>query len=460
MPVLHTPGTGGPGPTQPGSPLILPQLFIELEMSPSGPSVPVGTLLLDDTVYGHLGTDFLAGSSAFGGNWTDISAFVFGFTISRPSTRVQGPLLQYQAGTATVTVNNSDGRFDPDNLGGPYVLAGVSQIRAMMPIRIRAVFQNVDYHLFHGYVDSWQETPVSFAGNISEWVIGATDGFKILGGLTLPTVTPQGGGELTGSRVNRILDAAHWFTGQGGNSRMTAAGDSALQTTTLGDTALNLLQLAVDSELGQLYVNGSGAVVFRNRRALVTDSRSITSQATFGDNAQGSELPAAQIGRADDDTTIGNDIQATIVGGNLQEVTDPTSIAKYLFPRTYTRSDLILTTDADAKNWAGWILQISAQGEDRFETITLDPMAQPTDLWPQILGRDMGDRVTVVRRPPGVSPGAVTRQCFISGIDHSFDTRSFIWSTTFTFQDASKYGSFFTLDNAVLGKLNQNALIF
>src|SRR5260370_970728 len=53
------------------------------------------------------------------GTSTDISAYVLHLDVNRPSTRLQGPLWQYQAGTCQVVLDNSDGRFDPDNLAGP-----------------------------------------------------------------------------------------------------------------------------------------------------------------------------------------------------------------------------------------------------------------------------------------------------------------------------------------------------
>lgn len=435
---------------------VLPKIVVEAALTAGVPVSGAGTMTLNSGTVGLLDTDFLAGADS----WTDITAWLMGFTITRPSSRVQGPLLAYQAGTAVITIDNSDGRFDPDNLSGPYVSGGVSQIHAMVPVRITATFGGISYPLYRGFADSWQESPVTFVGQQSIWTLSASDGFKILAGITLPTLgSPVGASELTGARINRILDAASWYTGQGGGSRLTAAGDSALQATSFGDTALNLLQLASDSEIGQLYINGSGAVVFRNRRALLTDTRSAMSQATFGDNpVPGVELPCATIGRADDDTTIGNDIQATRIGGTLQEATDAPSIAKYLFPRSYARSDLILIGDADALNWANWVLYIAKQGEDRFDTIAVDPQFQPVDLWPQVLGREMGDRITGVRRPPGVA--AVSRDVFVSGITHSFDVASSAWLTQWNCQDASKYGSFLTLDNPTLGQLNNNALTF
>jgi len=433
-------------------PPVLPQFIIEAGMVPAAPVAGAGTLILDDAVNGLLDTNTLGTGTA----WTDISAYVLGFTISRPSSRVQGPLLQFQAGTASVTLDNSDGRFDPDNLSGPYVAGGVSQVRAMVPVRIRAVFGNVLYGLFGGFADGWQETAVTYEGGYSEVTLAATDGFKVLAGITLATVGLTGAGAATGTRINDILNRAGWYTST--EQRQIAAGDSTLQGTTLGDTALNLMQIAADSEIGQLYVSGGGAVTFRNRQSLITDTRSASPAGFFGDNPGGSELPVAAFGRADDDTTIANDVQATRVGGTLQEVTDATSEALFLFPRTYARADLILQTDADALSWAQWVLYVSKAGENRFDSVSVDPQAQPYDLWPQVLGREMGDRIEATKRPIGTS--AVTKDGFISGITHTFDAATSAWLTTWGLQDASKYGSFFTLDNATTGTLGANALAF
>lgn len=438
--------------------VVLPQIIVEAALTAGQPVSGPGTMTLDDASFGLLDTDWLAGADS----WTDITQWVRGFTITRPFTRAQGPIIQFQAGTASITLNNSDGRFDPNNLSGPYVVDGVSQVHAMVPVRIRANYGDVSYDLYRGFADGWQENPVTFAGDLSDWTLNATDGFKILTGINLATTGSVGASDDTGTRINRILNAAGWYTGQGGGARMVDTGDSTLQATTFGDTALNLLQLACDSEIGQLYINGSGAVVFRHREALLIDDRSSTSQASFSDSGDDPDLPVTSITRADDDTTVANDIQATRVGGTMQEVTDSASELKYNFPRTYTRGDLILNTDADALTWASWVLYVSANAEDRFESITIDPQAQPGDLWPQVLGREMGDRVTVTRNAPlgGGSFLQVTRDCFISGIQHTFDVASSTWQTMFSFQDASKYGSFMTLDNADLGQLDSNALAF
>ena len=425
-------------------------------MSPVQPST---VLVLDDPVLGLLDTATLG----TGVTWSSISPWVLSFGITRSSTRLAGPLWNYQAGTASILLDNSDGRFDVDNLAGPYVISGATQLLAMVPVRFRAIFAGVTYALYSGYADGWMPAQVTYAGSYAELTLPATDAFKVLGEITLPALgSPEGAGAAAGDRVADILTRAGWYTSA--EFSAIGAGSSTLQGTSLGDTALNLMQIATDSEIGQLYVNGAGAVEFRGRHQILTEARSNTVQAVFGDlpgtsHPAGTELACAAIGRASDDTTIANDVQATRVGGTLQEVQDAASIARYLFPRSYARSDLILQNDPDALNWAQYVLYIAKGGEDRFETLAIDPAADPVNLWPQVLGREIGDRIQAWTRPASL-PSPVSKDCFIAGITHAWDSGTSAWLTTWTLQDATKYGSFLTLDNPTLGQLDANALAF
>jgi len=436
---------------------VLPQFLVEAGLLSGSPSQVSTALRLDDATFGLLDTATLGQ----GTTWTALPASaVLSFTITRPSTRLQGPLWNYQAGTVSILLDNSDGSFDPDNLAGPYVIAGVTQLAPMVPVRIRAVFGSVTYSLYSGFADGWIPSQVTYEGGYAELTLPATDAFKVLAGITLPTVGIEGVAADTGARVTDVLLRAGWYTSA--ERLAIGTGNSLLQGTTLGDYALSLIQVAVDSEIGQLYVSNTGAVTFRARRALLTDTRSNTVQAVFGDlpgtvQADGTELAYAAVGRAFDDTTTANDVQATNVGGTLQEVQDAASIAKYLFPRTYARTDLILQSDTDALNWARWVLYVSKDGEDRFETLQVDPQADPDNLWPQVLGREVGDRIQVWHRPASVAT-PISKDCFIAGITHVYDPGTSAWLTTWTLQDASKYGSFLTLDNATLGQLDDNAL--
>jgi hypothetical protein len=313
-------------------------------------------------------------------------------------------------------------------------------------VRVRAVYGNTSYSLFTGFADGWATPDTNWGPHYAETTLSATDGFKILAGITLAATDPTGGGELSGSRADRILNDAGWYT----DHRHTDAGNTSVQATTYGDTPLNLLQLTTDTELGELYIDGAGNVVFRQRLATVSDPRSITPQAVFGDANDGIQLPYTAVGRADDDTTLANDIQITRVGGTLQEATDPASIARFLFPRSYSRTDLLLLSDTEAASYAQWVLQVSTAGENRFDTITLSPLRDPR-LWPQVLGREIGDLITVIRTAPGIA--TITKNVFIRGITHTIDAASHTWETAWDLQDASRY-KFLILNDPVLGTVS------
>jgi len=437
---------------------VLPDIIVEAGLIPDTPDGQLDTVLrLDDTTFGLLDTGTLGDAIT----WTDISQWVISFTISRPSTRLQGPLWNYQAGTVSIVLDNSDGRFEPDNLSGPYVSAGVTQLAPMVPARVSATFAGVTYGLFSGFADGWLPGAVTYEGGYAEITLPATDAFKIFAGLTLPAVTAEGAGALSGARITDILSRTGWYGT--GDRQQIAAGSLTLQATTLGADALSLMQIAADTEIGQLYCSGTGAVVFRGRRDMLTGTRSSVVQAVFGDlpgtvQADGTELAYAAVARAIDDTTLCNDVQATMVGGTLQEAQDAASITKYLFPRTYARTDLIMQADADAAVWAEWVLYMSKDGADRFDTLQVDPQADAENLWPQVLGREIGDRIQVWHRPASVAT-PITKDCFVAGITHTWDSAASVWLTTWTLQDASKFGTgLLTLDDTSLGRLDSNYL--
>ena len=436
-----------------------PQLILEGGFTPGAPD-QAGAFILDDATFGLLDTGTLGESVT----WTDLSRWIRSGSVARPANRQQGPLWTYQQGAASVVLNNADGRFDPDNLSGPYTGGGETELNAMVPVRVRAMWDGTSYPLFSGFADSWiPEDGTNYGNRYAQATVSASDGQKVLNGITLAAVVVAvGSGETTGARITRILNGAQWYTGT--SQRSVDTGISTVQGTQLGDTAWNLMQAAADAEIGELYLDGSGVLVFRNRHAILTDTRSNTPQAVFGDSigtaeTAGTEQAYYQVSRARDDTTFANDIQATRVNGTLQEVQDAASVAKYLFPRTYANSNLILQDDTTANQWAQWVLYVAKSDEDRFDQLILYPLRDPANLWPQALGREIGDRIQVWRRPPGVA-SPVTKDCFIRGIQHQWDVSANTWATTWTLQSADKYGSFLTLDNPALGQLDVNALAF
>lgn len=401
-------------------------------------------LVLDNPTTGVLNTATLSEEV-----WTDITAYAQSVDVRRGASRAESPILRFEAGVMTITLDNSDRRFDPSNTAGPYVtLGGISQVTPMRQVRVLADYMGLTYPIFTGYADSWD---ISYDEPSVSWcVLTATDATKVLTSNDRAAVsTAVGEGEYAGQRVHRILNSAGWSPGL----RDVDAGKSTLQATTLDGSAWDELQKVQDAEIGHVYVDGWGYVVFRDRLANMTDVGSTTVQAAFGDGV--GELPFVDHTIEYDDQGLVNVARAAIAGGIMQSAEDVASQAQYL-THTFERSDLLLQTDTDAANYAAFILYQSKDPELRFTQLTVAGNDDEA-LWPHMLGRQFGDLITLTRRPPGGGP-VTTRRCFIVGVTHSIPGPN-EWRTTWTLQSATKW-TFLTLDDATLGVLGSNAMAY
>lgn len=414
-----------------------PRLIVEVGFS----AIDTTAFHLDDPARGMLDAGRLAADI-----WTDIaeSTKVESISTRRGSTRVDSPLVTYEAGHATITVDDPDRRYDPTFLDGPYVSAGQSQVTPMRRVRVRAGWKGVTYDLWSGFADDWD---LDWDATKATVTLTATDAFKPLAARRRGPVAPVGAGEDAGARVHRILDSTGWPA----DLRQIGAGATALQATTLEGDPLAEAQLVADTEIGELYVNGAGEVVFRGRLALLTDARSAVSQGTFGHRKGVVELPLST-----DDTQLYNEALITRRGGEQQYASDPVSMDEYL-PKTFDRSDLLMLTDDEAAAYADWIVRVCSEPETRFDKIVLYPAADPDVLWPQVLGREIGDRITCVRYPPKGGPPLI-RDSFIRGIAHEIGGG--LWRTEWTLQSATRAGGWLVLDDLTLGRLDAAALAY
>lgn len=418
-------------------------LTIVPEVAFSTAAGDVGYLVLDDPTRGLLDTAKLA----VGDYYTDVAEWFRGATVRRGVSRFEGVYGRAEAGTLTLTLANEDRRFDPTNLAGPYVAGGVTQIKAGRKVRLRAVYAGVAYDLFSGFVNEPQLTYVN--KGVANTTMLATDGTEVLSNFDQNAGGVVGAGEDTGARINRVADNAGWPA----EERNIATGATAVQGTDLSANAWAEIVRTSDTELGEVYFDVDGKLTFRNRHALSVDTRSNTAQAIFGDGP--GELGFTQIELGADLRQTKNIIRLSRVGGTQQVVEDLTSQAEYR-RRTWQRSDLLHQTDAEVLDYARHVLALSKDNELRIEAITVDPLADPAGLFPQVLGRKLGDRVTVKFTPPG-GGDRISRDVFIRGVEHASGNDT--WQTRFIFQDATKF-AFFVLDNTTLGRLDANALAY
>lgn len=385
----------------------------------------------------------------------DISAYVRSGTISRGASRYDGSVpARYSAGTCSLVLSNLDARFDPTYTSSPYwdAVAGMTKLIPDRP-KVKITAQSTD--LFTGYATAWTlDYPLD--GKDAICTLTAADGSYVLNTIQIDML-PGGTGsnlsaEFAGARVSSILD---WVGGFGSRSidfrtpqnGMGPVGDSWAST-------WSMLQDTADAELGEIYFNASGTIVFEDRTSVYGQTRRTTSQGTFGDGG-GSELGYTGFTLQTDDVQIVNDVSITSSDGVTGLATDSTSIN--LFFDRKVISTLLCQDDnsyegpGTAQRMASFMLSVLKDPDPRIDSISIVPGNDPTNLWPQALGRQLGDRITVTRRPAGRTSTPIVRDCFIRGITHTFDPT--LWTTTFALQDASR-SNILVFNNSTVGTFN------
>ena len=308
-------------------------------------------------------------------------------------------------------------------------------------VRIRAVWGGVSYPVWAGYVTDWD--PQYTGPEASYCVLTATDGLGYLSqdGLRTELGSPVGAGELSGTRVNRILDSAGWATGT--SWRSVESGNSMMLGTTLGGTPLTELQLVTDSELGGFWMSPSGKATFRARRTVLTRAMSVTPQATFGSGP--GELPYTDRDLEHASSRLVNQVTAGNSAGEQTTTNDSAAQARYGL-RPFSRTDLLIFA-GDLWQWVKLILYQDKDPEQWFSALTIDPRVSPAVFYPLVLGLDFRDRITIRRRPPGML--LVSRDVFIQGVSHEY--RRGFWGARWTLQSAAKYNDFLILGTGIIG---------
>jgi hypothetical protein len=261
-------------------------------------------------------------------------------------------------------------------------------------------------------------------------------------------------GDTSGARVGRLLDIVAWPAGD----RTVATGISTLQAANLASSPmLQLLQSVELSEQGQLYAGHDGTVTFRDRHWRFENSLAITSNATFGDS--GGELGYSDLVTDGGEQFLANHVRATRDGGATVNVSDATSVTTY-YERLEDVSGLQNQSDLEVLDLANWRLAMRKNPVLRVVQLEVKPRASPAQLFPQVLGRGIGHRLTVKRRPQGVG-SVLTYTVLIEGMEHSI-TADGDWVTRFYLSSSDSQAGVqpLILDDANFGLLDTNVLAY
>ena len=351
---------------------------------------------------------------------------------------------QFQTGTLTLRITDENGDFNPLNTASPYY----SLLTPMKKVQITATYSGVTYPIFSGFITSYVNTqPKSFDTDVAYTTITAVDAFRLASLAQITTVAGATAGDLSGTRINQILDQIAWPA----TMRDVDAGLTTMQADpgTIR-TSLTALQTVTDSEYGALYVDASGSFVFQDRS--VTAGSIGGTSTVFADNGTG--IKYANATWILNDALVFNSASVTRTGGTAQTATNAASIAKY-FLHSYYLADLLMQSDSVALDYAQAYVASRAETSIRCDAVELDLYTENYNTGIiAALNLDFFDPITVITTQPGGSTLEKTLQIF--GVSNTITPNSF--KTVFT--TLEPVIDSLILDNAIYGMLDYNVLSY
>ena len=362
---------------------------------------------------GILGTNILADSASV---IVDVSNQVDGITTRRGRNAEAD---QFQTGTCSMRIVDQNGDFNPMNSAGPYY----GLLDPMRKLQITATHNGVTYPIFSGFITGYQTiTPQESNDNVTYTTITAVDAFRLVQNAQISTVAGTSAGQLSGARINAILDSIQWPS----SMRDIDTGLTTMQADPgTARTALAACQTVATSEYGSFYVDATGSFVFQDRT--VTTTSITATPIVFTDDGSAGLLyfDAAWVLN---DVLIYNQANITRSGGTTQVATNAASIAKY-FLHSYTQTDLLMQTDAVALDYAQAYVASRAETSVRCDAIVLDLYTTNYDAGiAAALGLDYFDPITVTTTQPGSTSLTKTLQIF--GVAMNINPNR--WRVTFT----------------------------
>jgi hypothetical protein len=391
-------------------------------------------LILDDPST-PLGVGILADAPA---DVVDVSDIALRVSIRRGRNRV---LNSFEAGTASVVLEDENGDYNPQNVSGPYY----GKLLPLRKIRIWADYDDgsgVDrYYLYSGYITSFDNTFRLGNDEVSTVTFQCVDAFRLLQNVNITTVAGSSAGQTTGARSENLLDIASFPVSQ----RLIDVGDTLVQADPgTNRTLLGACQTIEQSELGGFFIDDEGNAVFLSRTTV--SEKADETPLLFNDN--GTDISYQSIDFAYDDTQIFNDITVTRLGGVAQNVQSTSSIETF-FIHSGSRSDLLMQTDAEALDQASMLLNARENALLRIDSIGLNLMDSTASN--RIVAGLESDLFTLINvTKTGQASSTFTLELFVQGIQHDITPNT--WTTRFL--TAEPIIQAFILDSTIQGLLD------
>lgn len=358
------------------------------------PGYPGNWIVGDTGGYNVVGSTFMSvwpGGAFDGIAWTDITEYARNVSIRRGR---RSRTDTYETGSCTIELDNSDRRFDPlwTHDDAPYARAGVSYIRSGRPIRVSLIDPDTTepWPIFTGRANRWEP---GWSYPSEAWVrVDASDATRDLNNPILETTFAS---QSTDDLLHALLDAVGWPE----SLRDIDAGEFTAPEITMSGSVLGFMRGCAVREFGRFYVDGAG----RARMRIGTSWRSIESQGVIDPNSTVGSwgLDPEELRVVYDDTLLRNRVKAIRYGGteaDSQVASDDDSRDQY-GTSSYEVTDLLVSSNADALEWAQTELLAGSSPVARVDSATIRPDVNPA-WWPYLLWADFGDQFTARAYPP------------------------------------------------------------
>jgi hypothetical protein len=406
----------------------MPTLGVAVDFA-NGPAF--GNPLILDDASTPLDVGILADTAS---DVVDVSNITLRASIRRGRNRI---LNKFEAGSATVVLEDTNGDWVPTNTSSPYY----GKLLPLRKIRIWADYNSVRYYLYSGYITSYDTNFQVGVESVSTVTLQCVDAFRLFSNISISTVAGTSAGQTTGARMNNLLDVPSFPLSQ----RVIDTGDSTVQADPGSERdLLNALQVIENSEFGGFYIDPEGNATFLSRDTLAQKADQTATD--FADDGTG--ISYQTIDFAYDDTLIFNDVTVNREGGIAQTVQDTSSIETY-FIHSGKREGLLIESDAESLDQATMILQSRKDAIFRIDSIGLNLADDAETARIQAgLELDIFDLVDITKSTPGA--GSVTLELFVQGVQHDITTNT--WATKFF--TAEPIIQAFILDSTTQGTLD------
>lgn len=426
--------------------MTLPVLKVEIDFS-TGPSFGY-PFILDSSSFGILGTNILADSPS---DIVDITSQVRKVSTRRGRNRI---LSNFEAGTATVTLNDPNSDFSPTNEDSPYY----GKLLPLRKIRIYAETtlsgNTIEVNIFSGYINSFDTSFYQGTNENSTVTLQCSDGFRLLSNVSteIPPVPGCTAGQLSGTRIEKLLEFADFP-----DSMMDLdEGNTTCQVDPGGNrSVLQAIQTVEQTEFGAFFMARDGRAKFLDRTtvSLLADVPARAYSDVYP--LDPFEYPYNFVDFAFDDQLVLNDVSVTRIGGTPQIVTDQNSIDTYFY-KSATRTGLLMQTDGEALSQAQMLVASRKDAQLEIQSMTLNLNSDINEINTLInLSLDIYTLINITKSMPGtIYP--IQKELFVQGVNHDIGPGK--WNmTVYTSEPIIQA---FILDSNTQGVLDQNVLTY